>query len=196
MTRLILHGGQIFDGTSDKTSTGDVLVEDGRIVEVGSGLDGDEAVDCSGRLVTPGLFDCHVHFMVDGDFSAKTHAETPFSLSFFQAAERMKRTLEIGITSVREAGGTDAGVKAARERGLIQGPRMQIALTMISQTGGHADSWEICGAHMPGMMDSHPGRPHPIVDGPEEMRKKVRELIRAGADVIKVATSGGVLSPP
>ena len=195
MTRLILHGGQIFDGTSKKTSTGDVLIEDGRIIEVGSGLDGDEVVDCTGRLVTPGLFDCHVHFMVDGDFSTKTHAETPFSLGFFQAAERMKRTLAIGVTSVREAGGTDAGVKAARERGLIQGPRMQISLTMLSQTGGHADSWEICGAHMPGMTDTHPGRPHPIVDGPEEMRKKVRELIRAGADVIKVATSGGVLSP-
>ena len=195
MTRLILHGGQVFDGTSEKASTADVLVEDGRIVEVGSGLDGDAAIDCTGRLVTPGLFDCHVHFMTDGDFSAKTHAETPFSLGFFQAAERMERTLAIGITSVREAGGTDAGMKEARDRGLIQGPRMQISLTMLSQTGGHADSWEICGAHMPGMMDSHPGRPHPIVDGPEEMRKKVRELIRAGADVIKVATSGGVLSP-
>jgi imidazolonepropionase-like amidohydrolase len=48
---------------------------------------------------------------------------------------------------------------------------------------------------MPGMMDEHPGRPHNIVDGPEEMRKKVRELVRAGADVIKVCTSGGVLSP-
>ena len=195
MTRLILHGGQVFDGTSEKASTADVLVEDGRIVEVGSGLDGDAAIDCTGRLVTPGLFDCHVHFMTDGDFSAKTHAETPFSLGFFQAAERMERTLAIGITSVREAGGTDAGIKEARDRGLIQGPRMQISLTMLSQTGGHADSWEICGAHMPGMTDSHPGRPHPIVDGPEEMRKKVRELIRAGADVIKVATSGGVLSP-
>ena len=192
---MILHGGQVFDGTSEKASTADVLVEDGRIVEVGSGLDGDAAIDCTGRLVTPGLFDCHVHFMTDGDFSAKTHAETPFSLGFFQAAERMERTLAIGITSVREAGGTDAGMKEARDRGLIQGPRMQISLTMLSQTGGHADSWEICGAHMPGMMDSHPGRPHPIVDGPEEMRKKVRELIRAGADVIKVATSGGVLSP-
>ena len=192
---MILHGGQVFDGTSEKASTADVLVEDGRIVEVGSGLDGDAAIDCTGRLVTPGLFDCHVHFMTDGDFSAKTHTETPFSLGFFQAAERMERTLAIGITSVREAGGTDAGIKEARDRGLIQGPRMQISLTMLSQTGGHADSWEICGAHMPGMMDSHPGRPHPIVDGPEEMRKKVRELIRAGADVIKVATSGGVLSP-
>ena len=192
---MILHGGQVFDGTSEKASTADVLLEDGRIVEVGSGLDGDAAIDCTGRLVTPGLFDCHVHFMTDGDFSAKTHAETPFSLGFFQAAERMERTLAIGITSVREAGGTDAGMKEARDRGLIQGPRMQISLTMLSQTGGHADSWEICGAHMPGMMDSHPGRPHPIVDGPEEMRKKVRELLRAGADVIKVATSGGVLSP-
>ena len=48
---------------------------------------------------------------------------------------------------------------------------------------------------MPGVMDSHPGRPHNIVDGPDEMRRKVRELIRAGADVIKVCTSGGVLSP-
>ena len=192
---MILHGGQVFDGTSENASTADVLLEDGRIVEVGSGLDGDAAIDCTGRLVTPGLFDCHVHFMTDGDFSAKPHAETPFSLGFFQAAERMERTLAIGITSVREAGGTDAGMKEARDRGLIQGPRMQISLTMLSQTGGHADSWEICGAHMPGMMDSHPGRPHPIVDGPEEMRKKVRELIRAGADVIKVATSGGVLSP-
>ena len=47
---------------------------------------------------------------------------------------------------------------------------------------------------MPGMMDEHPGRPNNIVDGPEEMRKKVRELIRAGADVIKVCTSGGVIS--
>jgi imidazolonepropionase-like amidohydrolase len=66
---------------------------------------------------------------------------------------------------------------------------------MLSQTGGHGDSWEVCGAFMPGMSDPHPGRPSCIVDGPEEVRKKVRELVRAGADVIKCATSGGVISP-
>ena len=73
---------------------------------------------------------------------------------------------------------------------------MQISITILSQTGGHGDSWEPCGAHMPSIIGiHHPGKPHNIVDGPEEMRKKVRELIRAGADVIKVCTSGGVLSP-
>lgn len=185
----------MFDGTGAEPAPADLVVEAGRIIEVGSGLDGDEEVDCTGHLVTPGLFDCHVHFMVDGDFGPNTHANTPFSLNFFQAAERMQRTLACGITSVREAGGTDLGVKEARDRGLIAGPRMQISITILSQTGGHGDSWEVCGAHMPGLMDCHPGRPHNIVDGPDEMRRRVRELIRAGADVIKVCTSGGVLSP-
>jgi imidazolonepropionase-like amidohydrolase len=195
MTRTILTNGTIFDGTGAAPTVGDVAFEGGRIVDIGTGLDGDESVDCTGQLVTPGLFDCHVHFMADGDFSPNTHLGTPFSMNYFQAAERMQRTLACGITSVREAGGTDLGVKEAQEHGLIPGPRMQLSITILSQTGGHGDSWEVCGAHMPGMMDEHPGRPHNIVDGPDEMRKKVRELIRAGADVIKVCTSGGVISP-
>jgi imidazolonepropionase-like amidohydrolase len=87
-------------------------------------------------------------------------------------------------------------MKTAQQRGFAPGPDMQISITILSQTGGHGDSWEPCGAHMPSIIGiNHPGKPHNIVDGPEEMRKKVRELIRAGADVIKVFTSGGVLSP-
>ena len=199
MSRLILRNGHVFDGlpvdTPEATPpVADVAIEGDRIVDVGRGLDGDVELDCTGRLVTPGLFDCHVHFMVDGDFSPQTHLQTPFSLPFFQAAERMGRTLDVGVTSVREAGGSDAGVREARDRGLVRGPRMQVSLTMLSQTGGHGDSWEICGGFMPGMSDPHPGRPHNIVDGPEEMRRKVRELVRADADVIKVATTGGVMS--
>ena len=193
--RTVFTGGLVFDGTGAGPAPADVVVADGRIVDIGSGLDGDRSVDCSDRLMTPGLFDCHVHFMADGDFSPNTHANTPFSTNFFLAAERMARTLACGITTVREAGGTDLGVKEARDRGLVPGPRMQLSIAILSQTGGHGDSWEVCGAHLPGMMDAHPGRPHNIVDGPEEMRRKVRELVRAGADVIKVCTSGGVLSP-
>ena len=195
MTRTIWSNGTVFDGTGAAPAVTDIAVEDGRIADIGTGLDGDESIDCTGLLVTPGLFDCHVHFMVDGDFSANTHLSTPFSMNYFQAAERMQRTLACGITTVREAGGSDLGVKEAQEAGLISGPRMQLSITILSQTGGHGDGWEVCGAHMPGMMDAHPGRPHNIVDGPDEMRKKVRELIRAGADVIKVCTSGGVISP-
>lgn len=185
----------LFDATGAAPRSSDVAIEGERIADVGANLDGDIDVDCSGKLITPGLIDCHVHFMADGNFSPSHHGGTPFSLNFYQAAERMKRTLACGITSVREAGGADLGVKEAQEQGLIVGPRMQIAITILSQTGGHADSWEVCGAHMPGMLDEHPGRPHCVVDGPEEMRIRVREIIRAGADVLKVCTSGGVLSP-
>jgi imidazolonepropionase-like amidohydrolase len=108
----------------------------------------------------------------------------------------MARTLAAGVTTVREAGGSDLGVKEAQAKGLVAGPRMLISITILSQTGGHADRWQVCGAHLPGFMGiTHPGKPGNVVDGPEEMRRKVRELIRAGADVIKVCTSGGVLSP-
>ena len=195
MSRTIWANGTVFDGTGAEPAVADIAVEDGRIVDIGVGLDGDESHDLSGHLVTPGLFDCHVHFMADGDFAPTTHLETPFSMRFFLAAERMKRTLDAGITTVREAGGTDLGVKEAQQKGLVPGPRMHISITILSQTGGHGDQWHVCGARMPGMMDAHPGKPHNVVDGPEEMRRKVRELVQAGADVIKVCTSGGVLSP-
>jgi imidazolonepropionase-like amidohydrolase len=72
---------------------------------------------------------------------------------------------------------------------------MLISITILSQTGGHGDKWQVCGDDLPGLGTPHPGRPHNIVDGPDDMRRKVRELLRAGADVIKVCTSGGVLSP-
>jgi imidazolonepropionase-like amidohydrolase len=146
--------------------------------------------------VYPGFIDSHVHFMADGDLDPMLSVRTPFSLNFYLAAERMSRTLATGITTCREAGGSDLGVKQAQVSGLVPGPHMSISIAILSQTGGHGDDWQVCGAHMPGIIGGpHPGKPHNIVDGPAEMRRKVRELIRAGADVIKVCTSGGVLSP-
>ena len=192
MSRTLFHGGTVYDGTTSLPAGGDVVVEDGRIVEVGTGLDGDEAVDCTGAYVSPGFFDCHVHVTMETPNMVET-AQTPFSLTFYQAAERLRRTLDTGITTVRDAGGADQGIKEAVERGLIAGPRMLIAITMLSQTGGHGDDWSICGADVPFMVP-HPGRPSGVVDGPDQVRRKVREIIRAGADVIKVATTGGVLS--
>jgi imidazolonepropionase-like amidohydrolase len=195
MGRTVFRGGVVFDGTGSAPAPADVVVESGRIVDVGPGLDGDEQIDCHGLAVLPGLFDCHVHFMGDGDLDPMSYIRTPFSMNFFLAAERMRRTLAIGVTTVREAGGSDLGIKEAQARRLIPGPRMQISITILSQTGGHGDDWEVCGAALPSLVSAHPGRPSNIVDGPDEMRAKVRELIRAGADVIKVCTSGGVLSP-
>ncbi|MDP9329849.1 MAG: amidohydrolase family protein [Actinomycetota bacterium] len=192
MTRTVFKGGRVFDGSA-KLPASDVVIEDGKILEVGPGLDADEAVEVSGKTLLPGLFDCHTHVTLSHiDFMKLM--QTPFSYQFFEAARNLLATLSIGITMIRDAAGADLGVKQAVEDGLIPGPRMQISLNMLSQTGGHGDPWMPCGGDIP-LFLPYPGMPDSIVDGPEEMRRKVRELIRNGADVIKVATSGGVLSP-
>jgi imidazolonepropionase-like amidohydrolase len=183
----------VFDPKAGTLSSADVAIEDGRIADVGSGLDGDEQVDLSGRALLPGLFDCHTHVMISHVDIWKM-LQRPFSLMFYEGEKNLEATLAIGITTVRDAGGADLGVKTAVDQGLIRGPRMQISIKMISQTGGHGDEWMASGAIVPFFME-YPGSPSGMVDGPEEMRRKVRELIRDGADVIKVATSGGVLSP-
>ena len=112
MTRTLFSGGTVYDGTTGRPAEADVVVEDGRIVDVGPGLDGDEAVDCSGGYLSPGFFDCHVHVVMDAPSQMRL-IETPFSLQFYQAAANLKKTLDIGITSVRDAGGADQGVKEA-----------------------------------------------------------------------------------
>jgi imidazolonepropionase-like amidohydrolase len=193
MTRTLFTGGLVYDGTTSRPAEGDVVVEDGRILEVGTGLDGDTRVDCSGGYVSPGFFDAHVHVTLDAP-SQMQILETPFSLQFYSAAANLRKTLDVGITSVRDAGGADLGIKTALERGLITGPRMQLSIIMLSQTGGHGDDWHVCGGDAPFFLP-HPGRPSGVADGPDEVRRRVREIIRAGADVIKVATTGGVLSP-
>ena len=193
MTRTVLAGGQVFDGTGSEPARGDVAVEDGRIVAVGTGLDGDDQVDITGRTVFPGFFDCHTHVMLS-HVDLWRHLQQPFSLQFYEAARNLERTLRIGITSVRDAGGADLGVKEAVAAGSIKGPRLQISIIMLTQTGGHGDDWYASGVQAP-LFVEHPGRPSGLVDGVDAVRHKVRELHRMGADVIKVATSGGVLSP-
>jgi len=191
MTRIVFSGGRVFTGTT--TEPGDVVVENDRIVEVGVGLDGDTKIDATGHTILPGLFDCHVHFMFSNASDLVRSLNTPFSLPFYEAIDNMKATLACGITTVRDALGADLGVAEAVRRGLVQGPRLQIAINMVSQTGGHNDDWMQCGAHVSPPL--HPGLPNGVADGPEELRKVVRTLVRAGADVIKIASSGGVLSP-
>ena len=190
--RTVFTGGRVFDGTGAAIADADVAIEDGLIAEVGVGLDGDEQVDVSGRTLLPGLFDTHVHVMF-GHLDLCKHLQTPFSYPFYDAIRNLDATLRVGITTVRDAGGADLGLKRAVEEGIVRGPRLQISLTMLSQTGGHADGWMQSGA--PDPFPVYPGMPSPIVDGVEEARRKVRELVRSGADVIKIATSGGVLSP-
>jgi imidazolonepropionase-like amidohydrolase len=191
--RTVFAGGRVFDGTGAPVAEADVAVVDGRIDEVGVGLDGDEQIDVGGSTLLPGLFDTHVHVMF-GHVDFWRLMQEPFSYRFYDAIRNLDATLRLGITTVRDAGGADLGVKQALEEGIVAGPRVQISLTMLSQTGGHGDGWLPSGARAE-PFPAYPGVPSSIVDGPDEARRKVRELVRAGAEVVKIATSGGVLSP-
>jgi imidazolonepropionase-like amidohydrolase len=191
--RTVFAGGRVFDGTGAALAEADVAVADGRIVEVGRGLDGDGQVDVGGSMLLPGLFDTHVHVMV-GHVDVWKLMQEPFSYRFYDAIRNLDATLRVGITTVRDAGGADLGVKQALAEGIVAGPRVQISIKMLSQTGGHGAGWLPSGARTQLFAD-YPGSPGSIVDGPDEARRKVRELVRAGAEVIKIATSGGVLSP-
>ncbi|MBM7520431.1 metal-dependent hydrolase family protein [Nocardioides nitrophenolicus] len=198
MTSTLLRGGHVLVGDGTAPVRADVLVAEGRVAAVGLDLPapapagGVDVLDVSGAVVAPGLVDCHVHLVFDGMDSQRLQAE-PFSLQYFQAARAMAATLAAGVTTVRDAGGADLGMKVAQERGLLPGPRLRTAVSVLSPTGGHADGWTVHGDDVR-LLVPHPGRPACVVDGVEGMRLRVRELARAGADVIKVCASGGVMS--
>src|SRR2546430_969853 len=108
--RTVLTGGMVFDGTGAPVAEGDLVIEDGRIVEVGPGLDGDEGVDVSGHSLLPGLFDCHIHLAFRyEDLDEVAVAHRPFSYAFFRIPETLRWILSLGITTVRDASGADAG---------------------------------------------------------------------------------------
>jgi imidazolonepropionase-like amidohydrolase len=190
----VFRGGKVFDGTGASLAESDVVIEDGTIVEVGPGLDADEAVECAGKALLPGLFDCHIHVAGRYEDDELTIQHRPFSYTFFLIPEILRQTIALGITTVRDAGGADLGLKQAIDDGVLVGPRMQVAITMLSQTGGHNDEWLPSGGISAGWLP-YPGFPDGVCDGVEGSRQKVREVIRAGADVIKIASSGGFFSP-
>lgn len=187
----------LFDGEAFKDGTYDVRVEDGRFsaVEPAGTLekqDSETVVDGTGHTLTPGIIDCHIHALVNNAGSLEGFTE-PFSLQFYRGVENLRLTLEAGVTSARDAGGADAGVREALERGLVRGPRLKVAVTIMSQTAGHGDGMLPSGACSP-MLMPHPGRPSGVADGAQGVQVKTRELIRAGADHIKICSTGGVLS--
>jgi imidazolonepropionase-like amidohydrolase len=196
--RTVLTGATLIDGVSDAAlPNAAVVIEDGVFVYAGPAATRpagpDETVaDLGGRTVLPGFFDCHVHFLMDSnaDFTGKMLTNRPV-VNVFQRARRMRDTLHAGVTTARDLGGTDAGYRDAVELGLIDGPRLRVALRLMSHTGGHADF------RLPSGFDPSRllGPFSEIVDSPDEVRAATRRLMREGADVIKVCATGGVNSP-
>ena len=196
---LAITNATIIDGTEHEPyENGTVLIDGEHIRAIGEKnrveIPRDATVlDAQGASVLPGLIDTHVHMMVEYPDLVRS-LNTPPSLSLFQAIPRLRATLHAGITTVRDAGGTPAGVKMAVARGIIAGPRMQVAVSLISQTGGHGDDYYPCCLDLGFFGLKLPDLPSGVADGEEQVRQKTREILRAGADWIKLATTGGVLS--
>jgi imidazolonepropionase-like amidohydrolase len=189
-----LRGATLINGTgADPVRGVTVLVENGTITGVGTAVSVPADVpveDADGLTLLPGLIDAHVHVMFQG-FNLMRQLSTPPTLAILKCIPNLHATLNAGFTTVRDAAGAPLGVKMAIEQGIIPGPRMRISVTALSQTGGHADRHTLACIHMAVQM---PDIPPSVVDGIEPMRLRVREILRAGADWIKLCTTGGVLS--
>ena len=175
-----MRGGVAFDSESRRFEQRDVFVADGRIVD--SAPANARVVDCTGKFVIPGLIDCHVHLSgsgVPGDLNAP--AATPIAQRAWKAANYAKATLHAGVTTVRDLGAADRlNIEMAKaiDARLIEGPRMLAAGLGVTMTGGHGHGFLATEA-----------------DGPDAVRKAVREQLRAGATAIKLFASGGVMTP-
>ena len=146
-------------------------------------------VSLGGRYLVPGLIDCHAHCFI-GQFDDRD-AVLPSELTA-RAGRHLEGMLNRGFTTVRDAGGADAGHRAAVEKGLFPGPRLFVSGRILSQTGGHGDHR---GAADTCQCSAQVGGTSIIADGVDEVRKAVRENARQGVDQIKIMAGGGVSSP-
>src|SRR3712207_5234834 len=184
---FLLRNVTVVDGTGSAPVPGQAVVVEGRRI-AWMGPEGsapstapESVVDGGGRTVLPGLINCHVHLTADGapDLFAQVAGDT-VPRATLRAAQSAVETLQSGVTTVRDCGAADDVVvelAKAIDRGLVPGPRVQAAGRVITMTGGHG--------HFIGRE----------ADGPDEVRKATRAEIKAGAAVIKVMATGGVLTP-
>lgn len=204
---VALKAARLFDGKSKTLLTNGVVVVRGTtITDAGSNLPipaNAQVIDLGDSTLSPGFMDAHTHVTFDfsGNFNERRLKllETNVSEIALMAVPNARATLEAGFTTVRDLGSrfegshdfVDVSLRNAIAKGIIIGPRMLVATYGIGATGGHFDDTagfrDFLFGHEPDSSDG-------IADGPDAIRKAVRFQIKNGADVIKAAVSGGVLS--
>lgn len=193
------RGATLLDGESRvAVSDAEVEVRDGVVHYAGPRRRGDDAgggtvVDLTGTWLMPGFVDVHVHLAMVPAPAEEQRAWFP-EQSVLAVAAELRATLEAGVTTVRDLDGLTPGYRLAIEQGTAVGPRLHLAIAMLSPTGGHADP-VLPNGTLPAWA-VRLGMPQPgIVDTDEDVIRTVRNLLRMGADAIKVSTSGGTGSP-
>ena len=167
------------------------IAEDGRAIAAGDGV---AVFDAKGRTLMPGLIDAHVHAAITTmDLAAM--GRRGLTRVGIEAKSILERMLLRGFTTVRDAGGLDAGLQEALRAGLIRGPRVFRSGRVLSQTGGHGDTApvsphpQLCACAIQSSSFSH------VADGADAVRRAAREELKGGADQIKVMAGGGVATP-
>jgi imidazolonepropionase-like amidohydrolase len=193
---LLLQNCVLFDGLTAEMQDGrTIVIENGVIRDVCgqvSMASDAQRIDTEGRFVMPGLIDAHFH-AYGLELNPALIEAIPPQLRGLRAKRNLEEALQRGFTTVRDAAGADFALATALRTGLIEGPRLFYPGLAISQTGGHGDLRDP--AHFDGCGCSGVGALAVIADGPDEVRKAVRDQLRTGAHQIKLFVSGGVLSP-
>lgn len=191
--RIALTGGRVFNGTHDKPlDNAVVLVEGDEILDILSSPEdaGDATqIDVSGSTVMPGLIDTHIHFAMWG-MDLIGHQNSSLAYLASETVFNMDYVLRGGCTTARDLGGLDAGFRDAVAAGLVSGPDILTSVTFLTPTSSVLDRTTKHGIVSP----PFPGTPYPVCDGPDEVRRRVRECARAGADLIKIGSTGAVSS--
>ena len=187
----------VIDSTSSEPRSGNVLIEDGIIRDIGSRVASAgecQVIDVAGRTLMPGLIDCHVH-VVASMMNLAENAQLPAPLAVFRAARIMAGMLQRGFTTVRDVGGATFALAEAVAQGLTPGPRLIVCGKALSKTGGHSDARSRYDTFDANRWADNVGALGRIADGPDEIRRACRRELRSGASFIKVMANGGVASP-
>lgn len=194
----VIRAGRLIDTVNGRVLENQtIIVEGDRIKAVGSNLtvpSGAEVIDLSKMTVMPGFSDSHVHItgQAGGDYYESLFRRTVIDEAV-TAHIYAKRTLDAGFTTVRSLGSgpfVEISLRDAINRGEVPGPRILAANMYIGSTGSHGDLT----GFSPWLGDRTPPEMSGVADGVEEVRKKVRYLIKYGADVIKFGATAGVLT--
>lgn len=195
MSSLFIKNVNILNPYSAEAITGsNILIKNKKIVAIGENSsnlsENTKIIDGEDNYLLPGFIDSHCHIMANG-FHKEDTMVNPLAMHFYNALANMKSTIDAGVTTIRDCGLADIGVKMAQEKKLFSSPKMDISVKPLAITGGHFDF------HLNSGFDmelAYPGFPIGTCDGVVNVLKKTREVIRARADFIKVMASGGILS--
>lgn len=192
--QILIENVNIINPYEEFKGNQNILIEDKHIKEISSGKihtrENTKVIDGDNKYILPGFIDCHTHILAKG-FHKEENMANPLAIHFYNAVPHSKQTIDAGVTTIRDCGSADLGVKLAQQKGLFTAPKMEICVTPLVMTGGHFDLMLPSGFDMEIM---YPGFPKGRCDGVLEVLKKTREVKRAGADFIKVMCSGGVLT--